>query len=73
MNVRSQSWKRNGSPKSRNGRVRSMLRWRLSTYHESPRPSPFASAKLYACHVWVASTTATRWRPSVRGRTTKGA
>ena len=33
---------------------------RVRTYQESPQPSPLASRKLYACHVLVERTTATR-------------
>src|SRR3954462_12178161 len=60
-------------PKSMNGRVRSIACVRPLTYHEAPQPSAFESVKLYACQVCVASTTATRCRPSARGRTLNGA
>src|SRR5436190_2704000 len=73
-NVRSQSRNRNGTPKSRYARRRSTERIELETYHESPQPSPFSSRKLYACHVFVESTTAIRdCEPNRRGRTTSGA
>ena len=60
MKSRSQSRKRYGTPKSRNGRSRSIVRVAPLTYQLSPQPSPFASQKLYACHVFVDRTTATR-------------
>ena len=41
MNVRSQSLNRNGTPKSRNGRVRSTVGFAPPTYQLSPQPSPF--------------------------------
>src|SRR5687768_3974587 len=43
-------------------------------YHVSPHPLPFSSRKLYACHVFVGITTATRLvAPRTVGRTTNGA
>src|SRR5215216_4984021 len=60
MKLRSQSRKRKGTPKSRNGRSRSTEWIAFETYQESPQPSPLASRKLYACHVLVERTTATR-------------
>src|SRR5919198_2781060 len=73
-NVRSQSRNLNGTPKSRYGRRRSTLRIELGTYQESPQPSPSESRKLYACQVFVESTTAIRdCDPNRRGRTMNGA
>jgi hypothetical protein len=43
-------------------------------YQVSPQPLPSESRKLYACHVFVGITTATRLRsPNVVGRITNGA
>ncbi len=48
--------------------------WAPLAYQVSPQPLPSESRKLYACHVFVGITTATRLRsPSVVGRITKGA
>ena len=41
---------------------------RFPAYHESGLPSPSSSRKLYACHVSVGRTTATRCDPEATGR-----
>ncbi len=55
-------------------RPRRAVLWAPLAYQVSPQPLPSESRKLYACHVFVGITTATRLRsPSVVGRITKGA
>ena len=65
-NGRSYRWKNGGMPSPMNGRSRRALSRRRLAYHVSPVPSPSASVKLYACHVLVGRTTATRGRGTRR-------
>ena len=63
-----------GTPRRMYARPRAAVLCAPFAYQVSPQPFPSTSRKLYACHVFVGITTATRLAaPRVVGRTTSGA
>src|SRR5688500_19640071 len=63
-----------GTPRRMYMRPRPAVLCAPFAYHVSPQPFPSESRKLYACHVFVGMTTATRLRsPRTVGRPMNGA